>query len=116
MEKREAPWGLRPGEERAAAIDAWRGERGMSRNAAVLLMIDMALEQGSMPAKSKPAAAEKPVVKAEAAVRAKGLPIETAADLGRRLDLSAVPLGEGRMVEPRRDTGAGGWFSPKGKK
>lgn len=44
MEKREAPWGLRPGEERGARVDAWRAERGMSRNAAVLLMIDMVLD------------------------------------------------------------------------
>ena len=98
MEKREAPWGLRPGEERGALIDAWRVERGISRHAALLLLLDLGLERGGGAEKNSkggPAAAEK-------AVRGKKLPIVRGSD--PKLVTPDVPVAGGKMAEVRRDT------------
>jgi hypothetical protein len=103
-------------------IEEYTAKVGSSRNAAIHDLIEAGLEadrwSGRKPGLttiSEVVAADvHPAVKAEAAVRARKLPIVRGSD--PKLDVSSVPVAGGRMAEVRRDTGAGGWFLPKGKK
>lgn len=95
-------------------IEAYTKKVGLSRNAAIHDLIEAGLEADRWAGARKPAAAEAPVAKAEAAVKAKNLPIKRASEMpdapAREVDVSKLDV----QVGPVRR--AFGDLLKKGKK